>query len=166
MTQRKAKSASKTKSRIRKRLTDRDKALRDERIVRGLAAGATNADIAAQEDLSPRRMRELTTDIFARRRIDPPDEFHQLQLARLNEAMLVSYAAMGGGNLKAVDRVIKLVGELDRFYGLAQPVLRQPPTPPRIARKAPPRALAPPAVETALAPPQIFDAATNGVPSD
>ena len=31
---------------------------------------------------------------------------------------------------------------------------------------APPRALAPPAVETALAPPQIFDAATNGVPSD
>jgi DNA-binding CsgD family transcriptional regulator len=118
MTQRKAKSASKTKSGIRKRLTDRDKALRDERIVRRLAAGATNADIAAQEGLSPRRMRELTTDIFARRRIEAPDEFHQFQLARLNEAMLVSYAAMGGGNLKAVDRVIKLVGGSIAFTAL------------------------------------------------
>ena len=44
-----------------------------------LAAGATTADIAAQEHLSPRRMRELTAAIFARRRIDAPDEFRQLR---------------------------------------------------------------------------------------
>jgi hypothetical protein len=94
-----SKSGGKSKSRVRRRLTARDKALRDERIVRRLAAGATTADIAAQEHLSPRRMRELTAAIFARRRIDAPNEFRQLQLARLNEALLVSYAAMGGGNL-------------------------------------------------------------------
>jgi hypothetical protein len=92
-----------------------------------------------------------------------------MQLARLNEALLVSYAAMGGGNLQAVDRVVKIVGELDRCYGFVQPVFRQPPAPPRITRRAAPPALAPPALETAIAPPQILgaaDAATNGLPSD
>jgi hypothetical protein len=65
--------------------------------------------------------------------------------------------------------VVKIVGELDRCYGFAQPVFRQPPAPPRITRRAAPPALAPPALETAIAPPQILgaaDAATNGLPSD
>ena len=31
--------------------------------------------------------------------------------------MLVSYSAMSGGNLKAVDQVIKVVRELDRYHG-------------------------------------------------
>jgi hypothetical protein len=33
--------------------------------------------------------------------------------------LLVSYSAMGGGNLEAVDRVVKIVRELDRYHGFA-----------------------------------------------
>ena len=47
-----------------------------------------------------------------------------MQIRRLSEAMLVAYSAMSGGNLKAVDRVVKIVRELDRYHGfaLAQPL--------------------------------------------
>ena len=33
--------------------------------------------------------------------------------------MLVAYSAMSNGNLKAVDQVIKVVRELDRYHGFA-----------------------------------------------
>jgi ribosomal protein L13E len=90
---------------------------RDARIVRSLARGMTTVDIAKREGLSARRARELTAEIFSRRRDAPPQSFLELQITRLNEAMIVSYAAMGGGNLKAVDRVIRIVREFDRYYG-------------------------------------------------
>lgn len=90
---------------------------RDARIVRSLAKGMTTVDIAKREGLSARRVRELTAEIFSRRRDAPPRSFLELQITRLHEAMIVSYAAMGGGNLKAVDRVIKIVRELDRYHG-------------------------------------------------
>src|SRR4249919_1210436 len=100
------KAGSKVKPRGGKRATRREMALRDLRIMERLAAGLTTAEVAAREGLSPRRMRELTAEIFARRPIDAPAHFHQLQIRRLSEAMLVSYSAMSGGNLKAVDRVV------------------------------------------------------------
>ncbi|HZZ63425.1 MAG TPA: hypothetical protein VFE63_20040, partial [Roseiarcus sp.] len=81
-------------------------------------------------------------------------EFAQLQMRRLNEAMIVAYSAMGNGNLKAVDRVVKITREYDRYAGLAQ-ALAAPAAP---APPAPPSALAPPA-PLALAPPQEDDAA-------
>jgi hypothetical protein len=50
--------------------------------------------------------RERKAAILARRGIDPPHEFIQLQIRRLSEAMLVAYSAMGNGNLHAVDQVV------------------------------------------------------------
>ncbi len=35
--------------------------------------------------------------------------------------MVVSYSAMNGGNLKAVDRVVRIVRELDRYHGFSAP---------------------------------------------
>ncbi len=112
------------------RATRDQMAERDARIVRSLAKGMTTVDIAKREGLSARRVRELTTEIFSRRRDAPPQSFLELQLTRLNEAMIVSYAAMGGGNLKAVDRVLRIVREFDRYYGFrpvdAPPLLHAP----------------------------------------
>ena len=47
----------------------------------------------------------------------PPEEFVAIQVSRLNEALLVAYSAMGEMNLKAVDRVVKIVRELERYHG-------------------------------------------------
>ena len=40
-------------------------------------------------------------------------------MSRLNEALLVAYSAMSPTNLKAVDQVVKIVRELDRYHGFA-----------------------------------------------
>ena len=76
-------------------------------------------EIAAKERLTLKRMRNLVREILARRMPQPPVEFVALQISRLSEALLVSYGAMGGANLQAVDRVVRIVRELDRYHGFA-----------------------------------------------
>jgi hypothetical protein len=48
---------------------------------------------------------------------DTPNGLIQLQLARLAEAMILARTMMRAGDLNAMDRLIKLVGELDRYHG-------------------------------------------------
>ncbi len=49
-------------------------------------------------------------------------------MSRLNEALLVAYSAMGEMNLKAVDRVVRIVRALDRYAAVlaARPLTRMP----------------------------------------
>jgi hypothetical protein len=107
MTQDADKKATKTGSK-RRRATKRELAKRDLRFIEKLAAGVTIEEIAVAEGISPQRARERKAVILARRGIDPPHEFIQLQIRRLSEAMLVAYSAMGNGNLHAVDQVVKI----------------------------------------------------------
>ena len=51
--------------------------------------------------------------------------------------MLVAYGAMGGGNLDAVDRVMKLARELDRYHGFAARDLPRRERDPALAHAAP-----------------------------
>ena len=68
--------------------------------------------------------------------------------------MLVAYSAMSAGNLKAVDQVIKVVRELDRYHGFTpRPVAPNytpslPTASPPLALPEPPAALAPPKAES------------------
>jgi hypothetical protein len=94
-------------------------AKRDLRLIEKLAAGATIEEIAASEGISVKWARERKAAILASRVIDTPHEFIKLQIRRLSEAMLVSYSAMSNGDPKAVDKVIKVVRELDRYHGFA-----------------------------------------------
>ena len=130
-------------------------AKRDLRLVEKLAAGATIEEIAADEGISPQWARERKAAVLADRAIDPPHEFIQLQIRRLSEAMLFAYSAMSTGNLKAIDQVIKVARELDRYHGFgphshtpsfAAPA---PVTPPPLALPEPPAALPPPEAEEA-----------------
>ena len=97
------------------------KAERENRIVGLLNRGVSVADIAAREDLSLSRMRGLVQEILAKRMPQPPAEFLAVQVSRLNEALLVSYNAMynseSGTDFQAIDRVVKIVRELDRYHG-------------------------------------------------
>jgi hypothetical protein len=106
-----------------RRATRREKVYREERIVGLLNRGASVPEIAASEGLSLKRMCNVVRDILSERMPQPPAEFLALQVSRLNEALLVSFSAMhtteAGTNFEAVDRVVKIVRELDRYHGFA-----------------------------------------------
>lgn len=108
----------------RKRATKRATVMRDMRIVRALAHGETMDEIAVREGLTLRRTRERVAAVVARRTLEPTDAFIAVQIARLNEMMLVAYAAMKDGNMAAVDRVLKITREYDRYHGLALTLAR------------------------------------------
>jgi len=102
----------------RRRLEAREtKAVRDVRLFNLLKSGVPIAEIALQEGLSVRRAREVVQEMLERREVDPPAGFVQLQIGRLSDAMMVAHAAMMEGNMQALDRVLRIVGELDRYHG-------------------------------------------------
>jgi len=113
------------------------------RIVRFLNSGLSIAEIATRERVTDRGMRKYVRGLLARRAPEPPAEFMALQVSRLNEALFVSYNAMSGANLEAVDRVVKIVRELDRYHGFAaeastlRPSRRAPPSRTPVALQAP-----------------------------
>ena len=88
-------------------------------IVSLLNRGFSVAEIADRNGVSERAMRKSIRTLLARRAPAPPAEFLALQVSRLNEALLVAYGAMSAENLEAVDRVVKIVRELDRYHGFA-----------------------------------------------
>jgi hypothetical protein len=98
---------------------------REQLIVDTLNRGVSVAEIAARFDVGEKRMRATIRDPrtgirgLARREPHPPEAFVAIQVSRLNEALLVAYSAMSGTNLKAVDRVVKIVRELNRYHGFA-----------------------------------------------
>ena len=89
-------------------------------------------------------MRKSIRGLLARRAPEPPAEFLALQVSRLHEALIVAYGAMSGANLEAVDRVVTIVRELDRYHGFAFADERATRRPPRLA----PPSLAPLALQT------------------
>jgi hypothetical protein len=132
----------------RRRATQREMAKRDLRLIEKLAAGATIEEIAASEGISVKWARERKAAVLASRVLDTPHEFIKLQVRRLSEATLVSYSAMSNGDLKAVDKVIKVVRELDRYHGFA---------PDRNAPRYPPSLPAAPPPPLALSEPRAMD---------
>lgn len=117
------------------------KAAHELKIIGLLNGGLSIAEIAAREGVTERRIRQRVQEILAKRAPRAPAEFAALQVSRLNEALLVAYSAMGGQNLEAVDRVVRIVRELDRYHGFAAPDLADPPAPRRLARAQRPLAL-------------------------
>jgi hypothetical protein len=93
------------------------KASREKRIIEALNRGVSIVEIAEREDVSEKRMRALVRDVLARRMPEPPAQFLAMQVNRLNEALRLSFGAMSGANLQAVDRVVRIVRELDRYHG-------------------------------------------------
>jgi hypothetical protein len=93
--------------------------------VRALAHGEPIDEVAAREGLTLKRARERVSAAVARRAPEPTEDFVAVQIARLNEAMLIAYSAMRDGNLAAVDRVLKITREYDRYHGLALTLARR-----------------------------------------
>ena len=108
------------------------------RIVERLTSGLSVAHIAHVEQLTIQRVRQIIAEMLEKREVDPPSGYVQLQIARVGEAMVVAHTMMLQGDLQALDRLIKLNGELDRYHGFGRDQLPAP------AESAPPRLAAPP----------------------
>ncbi len=146
----------------RARLGRKDAAARERRILMLLTAGVNGAEIARREGISLRRMQQLTKAIFARRRDALPEHFIDVQTMRLEEALTVAFGAMGGGNLRAIDRVVKIVRELDRYQGFPrdEPLLTRTPGEKRDAKQIAAQVvdqLRPSEIALALAGPAVAD---------
>jgi hypothetical protein len=152
-----------------RRATQREKVRREERIVGLLNRGASVPEIAASEGVTLKRMRNVVREILAERMPQPPAEFLALQVNRLNEALLVSFTAMHdsaeGTNFEAVDRVVRIVRELDRYHGFAAAPRSREETearrlPPPVER---PLALEGPSPNDSLIAPQVVEKARFGL---
>ncbi len=112
---------------------------REQTIVGFLNRGVSIPEIAAKTGVGEKRMRAAVREILFRRMPKGPEEFAAIQASRLNEALLVAFSAMTDLNLQAVDRVVRIVRELDRYHGFIPAAARETPL------RARPQALAPPA---------------------
>ncbi len=98
---------------------------RRRRILALVNRGVSVAEIAEREGVSLNHMRNQVRAILLRRLPPPPAEYLALQVGRLNEALLLSYGKMynqeTGADFKAMDHVVKILRELDRYHGFATP---------------------------------------------
>jgi hypothetical protein len=137
-----------------------ERAADDVRLLNLLASGVRTAELALQDGVSPRRMRDRIAAALARREVEPPTSFAPLQVARLSDAMMVAYAAMMDGDLKALDRVLRIARELERYQGYRSP------EPPALAPATQPARLAAPVAPRALPAPDEAPMTENCIASD
>jgi hypothetical protein len=99
-------------------------------VARGAADGATGAADHRRDACQPRDR--------------PASRLRSISDRTLSEAMIVARTMMMQGNLQAMDRLIKLTSELDRYHGfaLAQIPWTREAAPPRLAAPEP-RAISP-----------------------
>ena len=105
----------------RRRLNALDRARRRERIFFGLRLGSSTAEIAREEGLTVRRVRQIVSDALQERPVDTARDHALLQLARLEPAIKLMAGEMAQGDIRAVSPYLELLDQLDRYQGAAAP---------------------------------------------
>ena len=85
-----------------------------------LASGYTPEQIAEVRKVSVRTIRREIDAAIARRRLDAPERYVHLQVARLTKALRFGDAALERGDLKAVRALVQAVAAMDRYHGLSE----------------------------------------------
>ncbi|HEY5207587.1 MAG TPA: hypothetical protein VIJ63_23760 [Roseiarcus sp.] len=116
---------------------------RRERSFNLLASGYTYNQIAKIVRTSVATVRREIDRALAERRLDEPERFAQVQVARLIKALKLAEAAIELGELKAVATYLQIVAALDRYHelGRGRPPSRRPADAPPLALPVPPKAL-------------------------
>jgi hypothetical protein len=98
-----------------------------------MASGFSCERIAAEAKVSAATVRREVDRAIAEQRLDAPERYAHLQVARLNKALRVADGSIEKGDLKAVGPFLRLVAALDRYHGLGPrraaqaPAAAQPP---------------------------------------
>ena len=85
-----------------------------------LASGYSPERIAEARKVSIRTIRREIDTAIARRRLDSPERYIHLQVARLTKALRFADAALERGDLKAVRALVEVVAAMDRYHGLKE----------------------------------------------
>jgi hypothetical protein len=85
-----------------------------------LASGYTPEQIAEVRKASVRTIRREIDSAIARRRLDAPERYVHLQVARLTKALRFADAALERGDLKAAQALVQVVAAMDRYHGLSE----------------------------------------------
>ncbi len=103
----------------RARLNPYGKALRRERIFARLRGGWAYDEIAREERVTPRRVRQIVSEALQRRQVDDGSDHAMLQHARLEQALRLAAEAVAAGEIGAIAPYLKVLAQLDRYQGAA-----------------------------------------------
>ena len=107
-----------------------------------LVSGYSIEQIASHTKTSVSAVRRAVGQALAKRRLDSPEDYARLQVARLTKALRCADVSLEEGDLKAIAPFLKVVRELNLYHGVdVGRTLAPPPAPPEIAPAAPPLAL-------------------------
>jgi DNA-binding CsgD family transcriptional regulator len=102
-----------------------------------LASGYSCRQIAEAAKVSLATVQRAIDRAIDERRLDAPERYAHVQVARLTKALRLADASVERGELKALAPFLKLVAALDRYHGLAPGASAAPRGPaPRPARAA------------------------------
>jgi len=85
-----------------------------------LAAGFTPQQIAEVRKVSVKTVKREIDRAIADRRLDAPERYAHLQVARLTKALRLADALIDRGDVRGLAPLVKIVGELDRYHGLGR----------------------------------------------
>jgi hypothetical protein len=98
----------------------RSRVSRAQRILASLIAGAGVDEISAAERLTRKRTESILREELRNRWMAPAEDFARLQIARLEQMLLKLLDRLQEGDLKAIDRAIRIVDRLDRYHGFTK----------------------------------------------
>lgn len=93
---------------------------RAQRALASLVAGAGVDEISAAERITRKRTEHILRQELLSRWVAPTEEFARLQIARLEQMILKLLERIQCGDLKAIDRALKIVDRLDRYHGFSR----------------------------------------------
>jgi hypothetical protein len=103
----------------RRRLGAHGMMFRRRRIFASLREGFTYDEIAADEGVSPSRIRQIVSKELQQRGVDSGAEHAKLQLDRLAPAIQLAAEAIAGGDISAITPYLKALDRLDRYQTVA-----------------------------------------------
>jgi hypothetical protein len=83
-----------------------------------LVSGYSIEQIASHTKNSPAAVRRAVGQALAKRRLDAPEDYARLQVARLTKALRCADVSLEEGNLKAIAPFVTLVRELNLYHGV------------------------------------------------
>jgi hypothetical protein len=110
-----------TAPRKRVRLNRHGKAVRRERIFERLRGGLSYEAVAHEEGVTPRRIRQIVTEVLRRREVDSDADHAMLQLVRLETAHRLAAEAVAGGEIGAIATYLNVLDRIDRYRRGAAP---------------------------------------------
>jgi len=90
------------------------------KVLAALVSGASVQEIAASEGLPNKKVEKLLRDELRKRWVAPAQDYARLQIARLEAILAKLKLKTGEGDLRVIDRILRIHDRLDRYHGFGR----------------------------------------------